>query len=299
MAFWISAAWLLTNLLSLTALLLLVLYFYFSRNHKYWKSRGVPHIEPLPLVGNLWSLYTGRAPLGIELGNLYKKFDTPYFGIYVLDKPYLVLRDPNIIKNILIKNFSVFSNRNFGGDLQADPMAANSLFIMKNPDWRALRIQLTPVFTSGKMKMMMPLMNECGDSLHQYLQKASVDEVVEMKEVCSKYTTDLIASCAFGIKARCFEVENCEFRRAAGRMFHFNIKRAVELFSYFFAPKMVKLFKLKFMDNVSTKFFRSVFMDTIRHRTEQELKRNDFVDTLLSVRNNAAAGFKFGTFAFA
>lgn len=178
-----TTAWLLTDLLLVTLVLLIFVYIYSARNYNYWKQRGVPYIRPLPLVGNFWNVCSGQTQLGVELGNLYKQFDDPYFGIYVLDKPYLVLRSPEIIKKILIKDFNIFSNRNFGADLKADPLAANSLFIMKNPDWKALRIQLTPVFTSGKMRMMLPLMKESGVDLQSYLGDTS-DDVVEMKEVC-------------------------------------------------------------------------------------------------------------------
>lgn len=291
--YFMTAAWLLTDILLVTLILLIFIYVYSSRNYKYWKQRGVPYIQPSPLVGNFWNVFSGQTQLGVELGNFYKQFDGPYFGIYVLDKPYLVLRSPELIKKILIKDFALFSNRNFGADLKADPMAANSLFIMKNPDWKALRIQLTPVFTSGKMKMMLPLMKESGKDLQCFLEKSSYD-IVEMKEVSTKYTTNLISSCAFGINANCFEFENSEFRMVGRRLFHFNFRRALELFSYFFAPKLVNIFKIKFLDSVSAAFLKRVFMETISHRAELEWKRNDFVDILLNVKKNSTAEFKFG-----
>lgn len=294
MVYFMTTAWLLSATLAITASLLILLYFYTARNYMYWKQKGVPYLDPLPLVGNFWNVCSGKAPIGVELGNLYKKFDGPYFGIYVLDKPYLVLRSPELIKKILIKDFRVFSNRNFGADPKADPMAANSLFIMKNPDWKALRIQLTPVFTSGKMKMMLPIMNESGLDLQEYVGKHVGANFIEMKEVCAKYTTDLIASCAFGIQAKSFEIENSEFRQVGKRMFNFTFQRGLQLFSYFFAPKLVEIFKVKFLDTVSAAFLQSVFMETIRLRKDCKNKRNDFVDILMNVRNDTSAGFKFG-----
>lgn len=78
------------------------------------------------------------------------------------------------------------------------------------------------------------------------------------------------------------------------RMFHFSFRRAVELFSYFFAPKLVNIFKIKFLDAVSATFLQKVFMDTINYRAELDVKRNDFVDILLNVKKNSTDDFKFG-----
>lgn len=286
----VTASWLITDILLVILIFLIVAYVYTTRNHKYWKSRSVPYIQPHPLVGSLWNVISGRSQIGKELGLLYRQFDGPYFGIYALDKPYLVLRSPDIIKKILIKDFSVFSNRNFGQDFNTDSLAANSLFILKNPDWKVLRAQLTPIFTSGKMRNMLPLMKQVGVDLQDYILRQPSD-VVEMKEACVKYTTDLIASCAFGIEAKSFATEISEFRAVANRIFSFGLTRAVGLFFYFFAPRMVKLLKVKFVDDESAYFLRKVFSETIHQREELKMKRNDFVDILLNVKKTGITNF--------
>lgn len=290
MAALVTTSWLITDILLIILIFLAVAYVYTTRNYKYWKLRGVPYKQPYPLVGSLWNVISGRSQIGKELGLLYRQFNGPYFGIYALDKPYLVLRSPEVIKKILIKDFAVFSNRNFGQDFSTDSLAANSLFILKNPDWKLLRAQLTPIFTSGKMKSMLPLMKQVGVDLQEFILRQPTD-VIEMKEACVKYTTDLIASCAFGIEAKSFETEISEFRAVANRIFSFGLARAVGLFFYFFAPKMVKLLKVKFVDDDSAYFLRKVFSETIHQREELKMKRNDFVDILLHVKKTGMANF--------
>lgn len=294
MAAFVTTSWLITDVLLIILIFLVVAYVYSTRNYKYWKIRGVPYKKPYPIVGSLWNVISGRSQIGKELGLLYKEFDGPYFGIYALDKPYLVLRSPELIKRILIKDFSVFSNRNFGQDFNTDSLAANSLFILKNPDWKLLRAQLTPVFTSGKMKNMLPLMKQVGVDFQEFIAKHSGDDVIEMKDTCVKYTTDLIASCAFGIEAGSFETETSEFRTVANKIFSFGFARAVGLFFYFFAPSMVKLLKVKFVDDDSAFFLRKVFSETIHQREELKVKRNDFVDILLNVKKTGIANFGEG-----
>lgn len=286
----VTTSWLITDILLIIFVFLVITYVYSTRNYKYWKIRGVPYKKPYPLVGSLLNVISGKSQIGKELGLLYSEFDGPYFGIYALDKPYLVLRAPELIKKILIKDFSVFSNRNFGQSFNSDSLAANSLFILKNPDWKVLRAQLTPIFTSGKMKNMLPLMKHVGQDLQEYIAGYSGDPI-EMKDTCVKYTTDLIASCAFGIEAGSFQKEISEFRAVANKLFSFGTARAIGLFCYFFAPKMVKLLKIKFVDDDSAVFLRKLFIETIHQREHMKIKRNDFVDILLNVKRNGMANF--------
>lgn len=291
--FWIIT-WILTSLLVFVSVFSVLLYIYTSRNYAYWKKKGIAYVQPIPIIGSMWNVFSGKTHLAVELGNLYKKFDGPYFGIYVLDKPYLVLRDPDLIKKIFIRDFQIFSHKNFACDPKADFLAATSLFSMKNPDWKALRAQLTPAFSSGKIKLMLPIMNDCGMDLQKYLEIRASCKSTEMREICSRFTTDLIASCVFGIKARSLEDNESEFRNAGKRMFSCSIKRSFQFFTYLFAPDLVSVFKVRFIDPLSADFLTRVFMDTMRLREDPQNRRNDFVDTLMNLRSNTTPSFKFG-----
>lgn len=64
-----------------------------------------------------------------------------------------------------------------------------------------MRATLSPSFTSSKMKMMYGLMCECAQQFVDHFLKAGKETVtLEMKETFSRYTNDVIASVAFGIK---------------------------------------------------------------------------------------------------
>ncbi|KAJ8929788.1 hypothetical protein NQ314_017491 [Rhamnusium bicolor] len=182
----------------LVAVVLYLFHRYLTRNHSYWKDRGIPYEEPFSLAGNLWDVFKGRRQIGKHLGYLYSKYTTPYFGIYIVGKPYLVLRNPDIIKSITIRDFNNFEDRTFACDKKADEMSGNSLFILRNPDWRNIRNKLTPIFTSGKLKLMFPIMKKCSSEMQIYLNKHD-GEIMEIKEVSAKYMTDLVASCFFWI----------------------------------------------------------------------------------------------------
>ena len=56
---------------------------------------------------------------------------------------------------------------------KSDPLFANLLFVLKGQIWRHLRTNLTPVFTSHKMKLMFYLVDTCGEELTDFLQNAT------------------------------------------------------------------------------------------------------------------------------
>jgi cytochrome P450 len=56
-----------------------------------------------------------------------------------------------------------------------DPILGKSLSMLNGELWRYLRMKLTPVFTSRKMKMMFYLVDICGKELADCLEIATAD----------------------------------------------------------------------------------------------------------------------------
>jgi cytochrome P450 family 6 len=96
-------------------------------------------------------------------------------GIFSFDKPRLLIHDLELVKNILVKDFKYFMDRTFSFEERFDPIVAYNLVFLKGRIWRHLRTNLTPVFTSRKMKMMFCLVDFCGKELADCLEKATAD----------------------------------------------------------------------------------------------------------------------------
>jgi cytochrome P450 len=117
-----------------------------------------------------------KTTIGKQLQRIYNEHsDKPYVGIFSFDKPNLLLCEPELVKNILVKDFQNFMDRiaSFEGTL--DPLYGNSLAVLKGQIWRHLRTKLTPVFTLSKTKMMFYLVDTCGKELAECLKKATAD----------------------------------------------------------------------------------------------------------------------------
>jgi len=62
--------------------------------------------------------------IGIVFKNLYNKFKgEPYFGAWIFFRPTLVVRDPELIKNIFVKDFMSFHDRGIYVNEKDDPLA--------------------------------------------------------------------------------------------------------------------------------------------------------------------------------
>jgi cytochrome P450 len=97
-----------------------------------------------------------------------------------------LVRDLELVKNILVKDFQTFMDRIFSVEERFDPLFSNVLAILNGQIWRHLRTNLTPVFTSRKMKMMFYLVDTCGKELAECVEKATADGKLPQDQNCYK-----------------------------------------------------------------------------------------------------------------
>ncbi len=101
---------------------------------------------------------------------LFRKYKgEKYIGMFQLSTPTLMLLEPQMVKQILVKDFQHFTDRGFVYDDRREPLTAN-LVNLEGAKWRVLRQKLTPTFSSGKIKNMMSLLHDCSERLLLYLK---------------------------------------------------------------------------------------------------------------------------------
>jgi cytochrome P450 family 6 len=163
-------------LISVITAIFIGLYFYATRNFKFWQKLGIPYVKPTPFVGSLKECVLLKTTIGEQLQRIYNEHnDKPYVGIFSFHKPSLLLHDLEMVKNIMVKDFNYFMDRVFSVGDKIDPLFGKNLSMLKGQLWRHLRIKLTPVFTSRKMKMMFYLVEVCGKELADCLEEATAD----------------------------------------------------------------------------------------------------------------------------
>lgn len=97
----------------------------------FFKTHEIPHIQPLPIIGNLGPTLLNRIHFGQLLKHLYDRFpEALYVGFYDCMTPAILLRDPQLIKSVTIANFDHFQD-NFGFTTEAEPLFNNSILSLK------------------------------------------------------------------------------------------------------------------------------------------------------------------------
>lgn len=174
--------WLINGLIFILSILIGI-YFYLTRNFNYWKNRGVDEISPRVFVGNFAKCWTLKMSPGYLLRSFYEENkNSPYVGIYVFDKPCLLLRDPEIIKRILIKDFNDFSDKLMRSS-EKEKLSNNCIFLIENPSWKYLKSNLSSLFTSSKLKNMFEYLHDVREDLDYYLDSLSLDGKIISRKI--------------------------------------------------------------------------------------------------------------------
>jgi hypothetical protein len=81
-----------------------------------------------------------------------------------------------------------------------------------------------------------------------------------------RYTTDVIASCAFGINGNSLKDPNAEFRMYARNIFDFSVRKGLAGLTAITAPEIKNLLRIKFLDDDTTRYLRKTVWSTVEYR---------------------------------
>ncbi|PZC85155.1 hypothetical protein B5X24_HaOG200102 [Helicoverpa armigera] len=174
------------------------LYYYFTRTFDYWRSKNVKGPNPIPFFGNFIDVFFRRKHVGILYTELYKQYpNEKVVGLYRMMSPTLLVRDLDIVKQVLIKDFESFPDRgvNFSKERLGDNLFHADIGVMK-----VLRKHLTSAFTANKFKNNFLVLAGRADKFIDYIESITMkDSVIDTLPVFRKYGVDSIMMGAFGI----------------------------------------------------------------------------------------------------
>ncbi|XP_017468140.1 PREDICTED: probable cytochrome P450 6a14 [Rhagoletis zephyria] len=276
-------------LLTLIIIALALVVFALERHYTYWQRRGVPQVAPRYVVGNIQRTPGGQVQLRHFNKLLYEEYKKrrPFVGMYIFFTRAALILDLDVIKDICISKFSNFQDRGVFSNPRDDPLTGH-LFRLEGEQWRAMRQKLTPVFSSGNMKYMFPTVLKVGNELTQACHAAIADSThkgeLEMKELCARYTTDVIGTCAFGIECNSLRDPQAEFRSRGHAVF--SEQRHSQLVQTFMLmnPDLARRLRLKFFPDHIIQFYVDVVRQTVELRQRDRGKRNDFMDLMIALK---------------
>lgn len=226
-----------------------------------------------------------KTAICVLVDEFYRSTIEPFIGVYALFRPNLIIRDPDLARHVLIKDFNHFVDRGVYSDEENDPLSGH-LFALPGDKWKNLRVKLTPTFTSGKMKAIFTTLLDCKNPLQNYIRKvADTNESVVIREVAALFTTNAIASVAFGLDIDCFADPNSPFREYGRRIQAPGLKNSFRFSCFFLCPSLLKWTGLHIVDRDVEEFFFNIVRQTLEMRETNHIVRKDFFQLLVQLRN--------------
>jgi len=110
-----------------------------------------------------------------------------------------VTTDLEIIKSILVKDFDNFINKPYMPFLIKKEDKINELPFLQDDKWRRVRRILVPIFTSKKLRMMAPIVEEhCAKLRDELIAFSNAGESVNIWELFGLHTLGIILATGFG-----------------------------------------------------------------------------------------------------
>lgn len=257
---------------------LVVLYFYSVHKHGYFRRRGFKGPQP--------ELYWGHVKQTMAMG--LDKFDRqatekygPIWGYFYGNHASLMVVDPDIMKEITVKQFSNFYNR--GVVVEIPKVWKNSVNNARGTKWKYLRAVLQPTFSSSKIKKMRPILKRCLDEfvsgIDEELQKSD-DLILDLYSKYKALTMDVICSTAFGIEVNSQRNPDDLFVKHASKVLGMSLTSTVLMLNIFFPDlrKLIMYFIKDWIEKDSMDFLTA----TVKKAIEERRKDNDgyFTDLL-------------------
>ncbi|KAL2728642.1 putative cytochrome P450 6a17 [Vespula squamosa] len=268
------------------AMIIVLLYYYLTSTFHYWKVRGVKGPPPIPLFGNLKDVVFHKMTMTEYLSNVYNSYkDERYIGLFYRSKPILLMKDPQLIKDVLIKDFSNFPQRDTNVTEKVDPLSQN-LFFLEALRWRLLRNKMTAAFSFSKMKEMFPLIITCSNHLEQYINKLPDNAIIDICELTNKFTIDTVGNCIFGIETNSIKEEENEFTKMSKEIFTIDLTSVIKIRLQSHFPKIYNQLCFLFGNSHPSAFFLNIVKQTMEYRKKNNIVRHDFINILMELKRN-------------
>lgn len=102
-----------------------LIYLWIKKRYNYWNDRGFlspPNDIPFGSIKGVGQTITSCE----ATDKIYKKFKgkVPAVGFYIFFEPTILPIDPELYKNIFVRDFSSFHDRGFYSNKEDDPLSA-------------------------------------------------------------------------------------------------------------------------------------------------------------------------------
>lgn len=172
---------------------------------------------------------------------------------------------------------------------QVDRIFSKNLFSLFDQKWRDMRVTLTPIFTSSKMKTMFGLLSDHAQDFVKFFEETAERKgkvILDTKNIFGRFTADGISTSVLGFEGDCLRNEQSYAYRITQKMLDevFSTSANFKLIFASVMPKLYHLTGLQLLSEEVIDFFRRVVVDVIKEREQKGISRPDVIQLLLQVK---------------
>uniref|UniRef100_A0A1B6K2D7 Cytochrome P450 n=1 Tax=Homalodisca liturata TaxID=320908 RepID=A0A1B6K2D7_9HEMI len=265
--------------------LLTLLYLYLYRTYTFWTRRGVKQITPIPLFGSFLPVFLGRKNHGEVYHEIYYKYpDSDAVGYYQFLTPKLMIRNPALVKRVLISDFSSFRDNEIYANKKDDPFMELNPFLCRGETWKPARTSFVAGLTTSRVKSYFPLMKDTLKHLDDFLTD-KLGKELEAKHFSNIFFMTLVSNTAYGLDANCFTDPNSAFRKMVDLLSKTNWQKFHNVLIIFFMQSLKTWLGYSFAPKPMQDFGARVMREVAETRVKTGTRRNDYVQCYLDRDN--------------
>ena len=170
-------------------------------------------------------------------------------------------------------------------DKEADPLFARNPFLLRGDEWKEKRAEITPAFTTSRLKAMYPLIEDVQGRMIKYIEQHIITrDPLEARELCAKFTTDVVSNAIFGVDAQSFTKDKAEIREMGRKLMTPSGLLILKMFLVAGIPILKKVISMRFIKEDIEKFFIDLMKQALQYRKDNNVQREDFLDFLIQLR---------------
>lgn len=271
-----------------------LIYLYLSWNFNYWKKRGVTGPEPKLIFGSIPCVVKRNRNLAFDMKELYEKYKKSgerFIGIFMTRNPQILVIDPSVAREVLITNFKSFriNETTQWVNHKEEEVATRNPFMTTEAQWKTKRSEVVAGLSSSRLKLAHPIVMDICKKLVNHvkaLNEQSSGKSIEAKNLCRKFTIEIIADFVWGVTADAFTLDDSpnQMMNMSEIMLNKSFLKTGFYYISGLAPIIRKFVGGTFYPKETDQFFTRVQKDALEMRYRNPNDRPDFLNYLIQLQ---------------
>lgn len=284
---WDFALYFILGLLSLVPIVIFSIAYW---SHQYWITNGFKQISPHLIYGNLKPYLRENKDFGTVLRNYYNQSEgVKYVGLYMMHKPALLLRDPQVIQKFLHTEFLSFSTRHIYSATEKCPLLDN-MYQRSGAKWKTERERMGEIFTPENVANLYEAILATG-ALEKYLDGMTDCAVnsININKLFERHLYNVMAWVIYGVHVNTIDYAEESFRMTGIELFRPKFLDKILFLRNFVVPaKYEWLLNFRQHSKAVEDFYVSLAKHSLGRREFHQKEwnvNNDYMQYLMKIRN--------------